>query len=68
MLDAASRLVKPGGQLVYSTCSLEVAENEDNVNAFLERHGEFELSEMHTLEPVSRVNDGGFRALLVRRK
>lgn len=32
------RLVKPGGVLVYSTCSIDPEENDDRVAAFLERH------------------------------
>ncbi|WVY90622.1 hypothetical protein V8G54_036136 [Vigna mungo] len=38
LLDAASKLVKPGGVLVYSTCSIDPEENEDRVAAFLVRH------------------------------
>jgi 16S rRNA (cytosine967-C5)-methyltransferase len=41
ILDAASRLVKPGGGLIYATCSLLAAENERQVEAFLERHPDF---------------------------
>ena len=39
--DAAARLVKPGGGLVYATCSVLPAENERQIEAFLERHPEF---------------------------
>ncbi|KAH9804247.1 SAM MT RSMB NOP domain-containing protein [Citrus sinensis] len=38
LLDAASLLVKPGGVLVYSTCSIDPEENEERVEAFLLRH------------------------------
>ncbi|CAK9145110.1 unnamed protein product [Ilex paraguariensis] len=38
LLDAASMLVKPGGVLVYSTCSIDPEENEERVAAFLRRH------------------------------
>jgi 16S rRNA (cytosine967-C5)-methyltransferase len=41
ILDAAQRLVKPGGGLVYATCSVLPAENERQVEAFLERHPDF---------------------------
>src|SRR6266851_4127108 len=41
ILDAASRLVKPGGGLVYATCSVLPAENERQIEGFLERHPDF---------------------------
>ena len=39
LLDAAAKLVKPGGALVYSTCSLEPEENVEQARAFTERSG-----------------------------
>lgn len=42
MLDAASKLVKAGGFLVYSTCSLEREEGEDPVERFLEQRPDFQ--------------------------
>ncbi|TYA13120.1 16S rRNA (cytosine(967)-C(5))-methyltransferase RsmB [Paenibacillus faecis] len=45
LLDAVCGLVKPGGVLVYSTCTIEKAENEDMVRGFLDRHPEFVLDE-----------------------
>ena len=41
ILAAAARLLKPGGRLVYATCSLLVEENENIVDAFLAAHGNF---------------------------
>jgi 16S rRNA (cytosine967-C5)-methyltransferase len=43
ILDSAWRLVKPGGRLIYATCSLLAEENEAQVEAFLEAHAEFKL-------------------------
>lgn len=42
LLDRAASLVKPGGRLVYCTCSLEPEEGEAQAARFLARHGEFE--------------------------
>ncbi|MDE1545542.1 RsmB/NOP family class I SAM-dependent RNA methyltransferase [Dechloromonas agitata] len=43
ILDAASTLVRPGGRLVYATCSLLGEENDAIVAAFLEKHPDFSL-------------------------
>jgi 16S rRNA (cytosine967-C5)-methyltransferase len=42
VLDAAGRLVRPGGRLVYVTCSVLPEENTDQIAAFLERQTGFE--------------------------
>jgi len=68
ILDAAAKLVRPGGRVVYATCSLLAAENDDIVTAFLASHQEF------TLTPASAVLarqgialDGDFLRLLPHR-
>lgn len=43
VLDQATAFVKPGGAIVYVTCSVLPAEDEDRVQAFLQRHPEFAL-------------------------
>ncbi len=43
ILEAAARLVKTGGRLVYATCSLLREEDEDIVSAFLAAHPDFHL-------------------------
>ncbi len=43
VLDEGAPLVKPGGRLVYITCSVLRSENRDQVEAFLARHPEFRL-------------------------
>ncbi|MFH5834045.1 16S rRNA (cytosine(967)-C(5))-methyltransferase RsmB [Halalkalibaculum sp. DA384] len=46
LLDASARMVKPGGRLVYSTCSIEEEENWGQVTNFLEKHENFELDSL----------------------
>lgn len=43
ILKKAAKLVKPGGRLIYSTCSLFEAENQAQINTFLTTHPEFSL-------------------------
>ncbi|MBR0458328.1 MAG: RsmB/NOP family class I SAM-dependent RNA methyltransferase [Victivallales bacterium] len=43
LLENASHGVRPGGTLVYATCSMFRRENQDIVNAFLQKHPEFQL-------------------------
>jgi 16S rRNA C967 or C1407 C5-methylase (RsmB/RsmF family) len=44
ILDAAASLVRPGGRLVYSTCTFAYAENEGQIESFLQRHSEWQLA------------------------
>lgn len=43
ILDCAAKMLRPGGRLVYSTCTFAPAENEGSVSRFLERQPEFTL-------------------------
>ena len=45
ILDACAKCVRPGGRLVYSTCTILPEENQNQVRAFIERHPEFEMDE-----------------------
>ena len=44
ILDAAAKLVRPGGRVVYATCSPLTAENDAIVDSFLARHPDFTLT------------------------
>jgi 16S rRNA (cytosine967-C5)-methyltransferase len=54
LLDKAAGLLKPGGRMVYCTCSLEADEGERQAEAFLARHPEF------TRKPIQAAEIGGF--------
>ncbi len=58
ILENASKYLKPGGELVYSTCTILKRENEDVVMRFLEENQEFELIKMELPEKLARENKG----------
>jgi 16S rRNA C967 or C1407 C5-methylase (RsmB/RsmF family)/NOL1/NOP2/fmu family ribosome biogenesis protein len=66
LLDEAARIVRPGGVLVYSTCSFELEENEENVSAFLGRNAEWSLEDAVRLWPHEAPGEGQFFARLRR--
>jgi len=67
LLAAGAELVKPGGVLVYSTCSIEPEENEEQVAAFLAAHPHFEVESAAGRVPAHVVSEGGFLATLPHR-
>ena len=74
IIDRAAKCVKPGGTLVYATCSLFEEENEAQVEAFLKNHPEFCIepieptrnlgSPFMRLTPLRHETDGFFTAIL----
>ncbi|MCB2229995.1 16S rRNA (cytosine(967)-C(5))-methyltransferase RsmB [bacterium] len=60
MIDRAARLVKPGGVLVYSTCTIIRQENDQIVEEFLLRNTEFEIDSAAQFFDETVVNDRGF--------
>jgi 16S rRNA (cytosine967-C5)-methyltransferase len=59
LLENAAKLVKPGGVLVYSTCTIEPEENFDLVKEFLARHTEFSIETAQTFVHKSFVGNQG---------
>lgn len=62
LLETAARLVRPGGVLVYSTCTIEPEENSERVQAFLARHPAFVVERAAAWVPAQIVTDEGFLA------
>ncbi|TDI69900.1 MAG: 16S rRNA (cytosine(967)-C(5))-methyltransferase RsmB [Bacteroidetes bacterium] len=60
LLDSVARFVKPGGILVYGTCTLEPEENEDRIGAFLDRNSAFTIESAADYVPNAMVNAEGF--------
>ncbi len=60
LLSAVSTLVKPGGVIVYSTCTIERAENEDIIDSFLRVHTDFEVENLSTMLPTDLCTPEGF--------
>jgi 16S rRNA (cytosine967-C5)-methyltransferase len=59
LLDSAAKMVKKGGRLVYSTCSLEEEENMEQVMSFLDRHDNFEMQSVEGYVPDEVIVHGG---------
>jgi 16S rRNA (cytosine967-C5)-methyltransferase len=80
ILESACRMVKPGGRLVYATCSLLPEENELQVEGFLKDHKDFSVRPAKDILPLEGVGnylkvtpaqhntDGFFAAVMVRAK
>jgi 16S rRNA (cytosine967-C5)-methyltransferase len=58
LLDAAARLVRPGGKLIYSVCSLEPEEGEGQIEALLARNASLRL------DPIAPAEIGGVAGLI----
>ncbi|GAB5399858.1 MAG: class I SAM-dependent methyltransferase [Aureisphaera sp.] len=69
IIDSYSRMVKPGGQLVYATCSILPSENDQQIKNFLTRENgkEFILEKEETLWPSETGYDGFYMALLAKK-
>ncbi|PKA83915.1 16S rRNA (cytosine967-C5)-methyltransferase [Ulvibacter sp. MAR_2010_11] len=70
LLDSYSRMVKPGGDLVYATCSILPSENDKQVKAFLKREAgkDFTLTKDKKVWPSESGYDGFYMALLKKKE
>ncbi|MBR5312677.1 MAG: 16S rRNA (cytosine(967)-C(5))-methyltransferase RsmB [Clostridia bacterium] len=67
VLCGAAAYVKDGGVLVYSTCTINRAENEEIVEKFLSEHPEYALRSMRTFWPHRDGCDGFFCAVMEKK-
>lgn len=69
LLAAACTLLKPGGHLLYSTCTFEQSENQDQITAFLEDHPDVHLDQKwlmhlpHEVQEKAIIGDGWMQIL-----
>ena len=66
ILDSAVEALRPGGRLIYSTCTFSREENEGVVETFLKKHPDFSLLSMDRFYPHTCPGEGQFAALLLR--
>lgn len=63
ILECATQMLKEGGRLVYSTCTFALAEDEGQVQAYLQSHPEMKLLKQEKLYPHKVQGEGHFVAL-----
>ncbi len=68
ILSVVQTYVKPGGTLVYSTCTIHRAENEENTRWFLENHPKFRLRKERQLLPGADRGDGFYIAVMEKER
>lgn len=66
ILGTAAMMLKPGGKLIYSTCTFEECENEGQIRDFCQRHGEFSLLKSERILPHKDQGEGHFCAVLIK--
>ena len=66
ILKVVCEYVKPGGELLYSTCTIHKAENEDNTAWFQKEHPEFHLQKEKQILPGIDIGDGFYIAMFQR--
>ncbi len=66
LLEASADVLSSGGMLIYLTCTLSRAENEDQVERFLNAHQDFELIRLYTTDPAEEPGEFFFGVSMIR--
>jgi len=66
LLEVAYQLLKKGGQLVYSTCTINKKENENQITNFLKNHQDMRKEFEQTILPYMYQSDGFYMCKLVK--
>ena len=68
ILSVVCQYVKCGGILIYSTCTMDRMENEENIKWFLEKNPQFSLEMQRQFFPDEGMSDGFYIAKLIRKQ
>ncbi|MFK7909627.1 MAG: 16S rRNA (cytosine(967)-C(5))-methyltransferase RsmB [Akkermansiaceae bacterium] len=66
ILENSLPCLAEGGRIIYSTCSIEPTENEELIQAFIDRHSDWKITETRQALPFQDKTDGAFAARIER--
>lgn len=64
ILICAAKMLKPGGKIIYSTCTFAKQENEDTIEKFVKENENFNIVSMHRIWPHKEKGEGHFAAVV----
>lgn len=68
ILETVQGYVKPGGKLIYSTCTISQEENQKNVDWFLKQHPDYACEFLEQILPLDQTSDGFFVAKMIKQQ
>lgn len=64
LLDFAYKMLKNGGEIIYSTCTFSIEEDEENINYVVDKYGDLKLIKMDKMWPFNSLGEGQFFAII----